>query len=595
MLPAGNFGWVMSGTINPANEVDFYRFTAAAGSKVWIDVDTGSPPAQVGTSRDSFIDLLAADGSTVIETDDDDGTGNGGDGTIESTQASTIGGRTLTVGGTYFIRVREFSTGTIDPYKLYVVVTGGTGTAEAEPNNTAATANPIISGPGTRGVRTGAIGVAGDSDYYSVVAVAGNTVYFNADGDPGRTGAGTDLVVEFRDPADALLLSVDSSITGSVANPAAESADYAITASGTYYVRVRHFSGAGTGTYSLMVSQSGCGAPTADTSTISGRITKPDGSPVGGAVMRLSGSMTRTTVSDGGGNYRFNELETGSFYTVTPELANYSFSPGSRSFSLTGNMTDAGFTAIPDGSQTANPIDTTEYFVRQQYLDFLGREPDQGGLEYWSAQINQCNGDAGCISQKRIDVSAAFFMSAEFQQTGSYIYGLYAGTLGRTANYGEFSADRSQVVGGDGLDQAKAAFARSFVERSEFKAMYSESLTREQFVDAVIQTMTNRSGVDQSSLRNGLLSDYDNGGRALVARHAAEAGTFVAAEYNKAFVLFEYYGYLRRNVDQGGYAFWLDVLNRGAGSRGMVCSFLTSGEYQMRFSTVVTRSNAECQ
>jgi hypothetical protein len=95
--------------------------------------------------------------------------------------------------------------------------------------------------------------------------------------------------------------------------------------------------------------------------------------------------------------------------------------------------------------------------------------------------------------------------------------------------------------------------------------------------------------------RDGFLSDYDIGGRALVARHAAEADSFVAAEYNKAFVLFEYYGYLRRNVDQGGYAFWLDVLNRGAGHQGMVCAFLTSGEYQMRFSTVVTRSNAECQ
>jgi hypothetical protein len=336
--------------------------------------------------------------------------------------------------------------------------------------------------------------------------------------------------------------------------------------------------------------------PTAAPALVSGRITTPDGSPLGGAVMHLSGAASRTTISDSAGNYRFENVQTDNFYTVTPALANYSFAPASRSFSLVGNMTDAGFTANPDAVQSANAIDTTEYFVRQQYLDFLGREPDQGGLDYWSDQINQCGGDAACISRKRLDVSAAFFMSAEFQQTGSYIYGVYAGTLGRTLNYGEFNADRSQVLGGSGLDPAKTAFAQAFVQRPEFTNRYPQGMTREQFVDAVIQTMTTRSGVDQSSLRNQLLGDYDAGGRALVVRHASEASSFVAAEYNKAFVLMEYFGYLRREIDQGGYDYWLDVLNNGAAGnyRGMVCAFLTSTEYQLRFSTVVTHSNADC-
>jgi subtilisin-like proprotein convertase family protein len=338
------------------------------------------------------------------------------------------------------------------------------------------------------------------------------------------------------------------------------------------------------------------GPPTADPGRISGRITDTDGSPLGGTIVHLSGAANRTTISDSAGNYRFDNLDTQNFYSVSPSLVNYAFSPPSRSFSLVGNMTDAGFTANPDATQSANAIDMTEYFVRQQYLDFLGREPDQGGLDYWSAQINQCGGDANCIRNKRIDVSAAFFASAEFQQTGSYIYGLYAGTLGRTLNYGEFNADRSQVLGGSGLEEAKTAFAKSFVERPEFTNRYPQGLSREEFVVAVIQTMTERCGVDQSSLRNQLLGDYDSGGRALVVRHAAEASSFVAAEYNKAFVLMEYFGYLRREIDQGGYDYWLDVLNNGAAGnyRGMVCAFLTSTEYQLRFSTMVTRSNAEC-
>jgi subtilisin-like proprotein convertase family protein len=368
---------------------------------------------------------------------------------------------------------------------------------------------------------------------------------------------------------------------------------------GTWVLNVSDVESAFTGNvraFTLQVSVFQCQTPTATPATISGRITTPDGSPLGGVVMHLSGAASRVTITDSAGNYRFDDLASDNFYTVTPSLANYHFAPASRSFSLVGNITDAAFTANADASPSANAIDTTEYFVRQQYLDFLGREPDQGGLEYWSAQISQCNGDAACISQKRIDVSAAFFASAEFQQTGSYIYGLYAGTLGRTLNYGEFNADRAQVLGGSGLDQAKTAFAKSFVQRPEFTSRYPQDMTREQFVDAVIQTMTQRSGVDQSALRNQLLGDYDAGGRALVVRHASEASSFVAAEYNKAFVLMEYFGYMRREIDQGGYDYWLDVLNHGAAGnyRGMVCAFLTSTEYQLRFSSVITRSNAEC-
>jgi subtilisin-like proprotein convertase family protein len=336
-------------------------------------------------------------------------------------------------------------------------------------------------------------------------------------------------------------------------------------------------------------------APTAAPANINGRITRADGSALGGTVVRLGGGATRTTVADSNGNYHFDGLDTGSFYSVTPVLSNYTFSPANRSFTLSGNITDAGFTANPDATQTANAIDMTEYFVRQQYLDFLGREPDAGGLAYWSDRISSCGNDAACISQRRIDVSAAFFRSDEFQATGSYVYGIYAGTLGRTISYNEFTSDRAQVPAGPGLDAAKTAFAANFVQRAEFTSRYPAGMTREEFVDAVLATMSQRSGVSHSGLRAGFLSDYDSGGRALVVRHAAEAADFVSAEFNQAFVLMEYFGYLRRPEDQGGYLFWLDVLNRNGGDhRSMVCSFLTSTEYQHRFSSVVTRTNAEC-
>ncbi len=172
----------------------------------------------------------------------------------------------------------------------------------------------------------------------------------------------------------------------------------------------------------------------------------------------MSGTQTRLAITDTNGNYHFGDVETGGFYTLTPSRANFVFTPADRSFSQLGNHTDAGFAGSFTGD-SANPNNTTEYFVRQHYLDFLGREPDQGGFEYWTGQINQCNGDANCVRNKRIDVSASFFASPEFQQTGSFIYELYAGALGRTPNYTEFMPDRFQVIGGPNLDAARIAWS----------------------------------------------------------------------------------------------------------------------------------------
>jgi hypothetical protein len=342
-------------------------------------------------------------------------------------------------------------------------------------------------------------------------------------------------------------------------------------------------------------------SPTAASATISGSVQTADGSPLAGVTMRLSGQKSATTITDSSGNYRFDNVDTDTFYTVTPALANFHFSPVDRSFSLLGNKTDAVFTATAEAIVTTNAIESAEYFVRQQYLDFLGREPEQGGFDYWTARLNECGGDADCIRSRRIDVSAAFFVEPEFQETGSFIYRLYRGALGRQLSYAEFSTDRQQVIGGPNLDTSKAAFADAFVGRAEFIQKYQTNTSAESFVDALLQTISGAGGGDLSSERSNLIAVYNSGGdlnasRSLVVRTLAENAAFSQAVYNEAFVLMEYFGYLRRGPDQEGYDFWLNVLNnREPGNyRGMVCSFITSIEYQKRFSPVVTRSNAEC-
>jgi len=250
---------------------------------------------------------------------------------------------------------------------------------------------------------------------------------------------------------------------------------------------------------------------------------------------------------------------------------------------------------------STNPLESPEFFVRQQYLDFLGREPDQGGLDYWSGQLRACGTDALCLHARRIGVSAAFFVEQEFQDSGLFIYDLYEGTLGRRPNYAEYSTDKKKVKGGPALESDKTAFANAFVERVEFTQKYPMTMTADMFVDALLQTAQQSSAVDLSGTRANLLDLYNGGAnvsesRSLVVRSLAESNTFKQTQYNSAFVVMEYFGYLGRDPERSGYDFWLNVLNNGEHNNyhGMVCAFLTSAEYQLRFGSSITRTNQDC-
>src|SRR6185295_19212633 len=87
-----------------------------------------------------------------------------------------------------------------------------------------------------------------------------------------------------------------------------------------------------------------------------------------------------------------------------------------------------------DGSNGTNPIDTPGFFVRQHYIDFLNREPDTSGFNFWVGEINSCGANAQCIEIKRINVSAAFFVSIEFQETGYLVYRVYKSAFSNLSN-----------------------------------------------------------------------------------------------------------------------------------------------------------------
>jgi Calx-beta domain/Beta-propeller repeat/Domain of unknown function (DUF4214) len=291
----------------------------------------------------------------------------------------------------------------------------------------------------------------------------------------------------------------------------------------------------------------------------------------------------------------FSVLIIDDVYVEGDETINLSLSNAMATFP--GNPSTATLTITDNDSSppTANPLDDVQFFVRQHYVDFLNREADQGGLAYWMDQITQCGANAACVADQRINVSAAFFFSLEFQQTGSFVYGLYKGALGRQPGYAEFTADHNRVIGGTNLNNDKVALANDFVQRPEFLQHYPAVMTNENFVNALFDTA---ALFPFTAERQAEIDAMNNQGRtrAEVLRNVIDIQAFKDREFNPSFVLMQYFGYLRRDIDPGGYAFWLNILNTTGGNnyRGMVCAFLSSTEYQLRFSSVTPHSNAEC-
>jgi uncharacterized protein (TIGR03118 family) len=153
-------------------------------------------------------------------------------------------------------------------------------------------------------------------------------------------------------------------------------------------------------------------------------------------------------------------------------------------------------------ASTNNPIDTASFFVRQNYLDFLNREPDSAGLNFWTNQITSCGSDVNCIAVKRINVSAAFFLSQEFQTTGMLAYLSNKAAFGSSASgspapvlYGEFEREVQQlqtnlVFGQPGFDAQleanKQAYFNDFINRPDFQDALPGTLTNAAYVDKLL-------------------------------------------------------------------------------------------------------------
>jgi hypothetical protein len=300
-------------------------------------------------------------------------------------------------------------------------------------------------------------------------------------------------------------------------------------------------------------------------------------------------------------------------------LVNDAFVEGNETFFVTLSNPSSNFMLGSPGTiavtindddsvaTTVNPIDDTNFFVRQQYLDFLGREPDTSGFQFWTGQITACGSNTTCIGNNRVNVSAAFFLSIEFQETGGFVTRTQRVAFGRQSAdpssrvaYLQFMRDTRRVgagvvVGQPGFDTLleanKQAYARQIVTSAAFLARFPVTPAAS-YVDALYASAAVTPTAAERQAAINAFGAGGTAGRVAALRSVADSNSVRQAELNPSFVLAEYFGYLRRNptdapdFSDAGYQFWLSKLNSFNGDfvkAEMVKAFIVSQEYRGRF------------
>ena len=325
-----------------------------------------------------------------------------------------------------------------------------------------------------------------------------------------------------------------------------------------------------------------------------------------------------------GGRLRFAATETSK--TVVLPIIDDVFIEGDETLSMTlsnqstGNLVSPSTTVITiqsnDTNQNAtgadNPYLINAFFVRQQYLDFLLREPDTNGFNDWVGVLNNCQPNQGGLGSDpgcdRVHVTSGFFRSPEFGERGYWVYRFFSASLGRRPLYAEFMPEMRRLSGlkpQADLDKDEADFINEFMQRPEFTTIYN-GIMDTSHASAFIDKLEEKAGVKLPATvpptqpgqppqynRQDLINKRQSGEftTAQTLRAFVEQKTVWDAYFFKAFVAMEYFGYLRRDPENAGYDDWVDVLTNGRSSAGiapgdfrhLVFGFIYSEEYRERF------------
>ena len=258
---------------------------------------------------------------------------------------------------------------------------------------------------------------------------------------------------------------------------------------------------------------------------------------------------------------------------------------------------------------TTNPIDNIPFFFWQQYVDFLNRDADNGGLAFYVNILPGCGSDAECIKATRAALSANFFRSAEFGSRGGYVANLFNIVFGQRPKTVAELSDSSKVerphhpefvtdwlflaVPDAELSAKKDELAGLWLGRVDVQSILPSSMTNQQFVEKLELT----AGVTLTN-RTTLIANLNNSSqtRAQVLRTVAESTQIVDKFVLQNFVTMQYIGHLRREPEDChgspdpancGYIFHYNRFPSSgdpAPTENLITrGFIESSEYRQRF------------
>ena len=250
-------------------------------------------------------------------------------------------------------------------------------------------------------------------------------------------------------------------------------------------------------------------------------------------------------------------------------------------YAITKTEPSAQSEAPPPVKSISNPVDDTQFFIRQQYLDVLNREPVSKEVDKFASAINGCNGEPGCVLERRLGTALELFRSSEFQESSGFLYRLYRTALGRSPTFAEWSREINQLT--KNRAETKPTFVGEWLKRADLLNEYPDTLGNADYVDKLLKTATLTLPEDQ---RKAIIDDLSNARttRAGVLIRVADNPALVKREYDRAFVAACYLNYLKRDADPEGDDYWGRVMKDGPSAEtAVIRGFIYSQEYRARF------------
>ena len=230
---------------------------------------------------------------------------------------------------------------------------------------------------------------------------------------------------------------------------------------------------------------------------------------------------------------------------------------------------DAARTGLDrSGTEVWYPLANPTAFVRQQYLDFLNRSADAGGLAFWTTRMTSGRANGS-------DLISQVLASAEFGRALSPVIRMHLGLTGKPpTSYSGLAAELSAArVGATTAALADLQIANSPTILAKSGAQFIQ--------DAYAWSWGKNATSAQMSAGLDRLNAGATRGTVLASIvNANEAVWHLASRVNVAMT---YAGMLRRVPDASGYAFWVRAIDGGRSATGLAFLFQYTSEYYGRF------------